>query len=462
MPRGGFGSEALLITAVARRKPPAGWVPFGSRGDFDPSKHPRDPKGTPTGGRFTSGDGGDEGASEPKPPGGDGILRLVGSNPNSKDERFDRWKKEIDAQIERLEKEGKIGNREYINYSNMAAALSFYESTSQKERDSGAVLLMHVHGGTHNSDEPSKLLAAVASKFDANTKVGEIIFNGHTDRAALVKALSFTIAHHEDHGATRIEAASDPEDTERISAMEEAGFRKVGEGKWAQPMVWGTEQPTAEDRARLAAELEHLPVPVQVSEGTGTDFKADVAGAIKSIPVRTLKRMAEAGIKIRAGTKLTELNPDLKGVHPRGWPAGTTWDSADGMFNRGQKAVNVTEFYRPIGKREFVRGSRIRGVLLHESGHGFDLALDYPSTNSRAFAEAYESDVKAIPKSAKNRLGYYLQKKRNAGRTETFAETFAWNAGTGSANNDIRPHFPRVTALVKTAMDRGLWLEPIA
>ena len=197
------------------------------------------------------------------------------------------------------------------------------------------------------------------------------------------------------------------------------------------------------------------------SEGTGENFQSELATAFASIPERALKTMADSGIKIRAGTKVTDLKPELRGVHPRGWPAGMTWDTADGFFDRAAKEVNVAELYRPVGKKEFVPSTRVRGVASHETGHAFDQALGQPSETSSAFIYAYTVDRKSVPKEARRALRYFLQKGK-AGRNETFAEAFAWNTGAGSMRTDIRPFFPRVSKLVKEAMDRGLWLEPVA
>jgi hypothetical protein len=175
-----------------------------------------------------------------------------------------------------------------------------------------------------------------------------------------------------------------------------------------------------------------------------------------------MKTLAEEGIVFRVGKRLTELNPDLKGVHPRGWPAGMTWDTAEGLYSSREKAVNVTEFYRPVGRKEFIRNSRAAGVVLHESGHAYDHALGRVSSTSPAFIDAYKDDVKYMPKTAKPGLRYFLQ-KGSAGRSEAFAETFAWTVGEkGSGRTDLRLFFPRVAKLIKTAAERGLWLEPIA
>ena len=200
-------------------------------------------------------------------------------------------------------------------------------------------------------------------------------------------------------------------------------------------------------------------MPVEVGEGTGGAFKDQVAIALGVIPTPVLETMAAKGLKIKTGTTMIEMNPELKGVQPRGWPPGTTWDGAEGMYSSNDKTVNVTESYRPAGQTGYMKSRRVRGVMLHESGHGFDHALDNAS-NSIAFIDAYNKDVEQgdLRFFQKVSLGYYLQEGR-AGRSETFAETFAWNAGqVGADHTDIRQFFPNVSKLVKTLMDRGSWV----
>lgn len=405
---------------------------------FDPDE-PRDEQG-----RWTEGGGG---GIEPEAPASSGEkLLLVSEQPNQ--EKLDRWHKQIADRQEELNKQGQSGEHEDDQLNGMELSLNAYSQEDQKNLDAGRSGLNTVYDGDN------KLLAAAFT--DVKGDVAKIAYFGAVDADAHLKVLDQITKAFGDKVST-IEVQRWKDDPS-LAQFEAAGFKE----KPNQAGLTNLSAVMLEKRTVAnPPSFEHMPVPIQLSEGTGNDFKSELAGAISAIPARTLKTMADEGIKIRAGTRMTELNPELKGEHPRGWPAGTTWDSTEGGYFRGQKTVNVTESYRPVGRKEFVRNGRIRGVVLHESGHAFDHALDTPSSTSNAFVSAYADDVRTIPKAARGGLRYFLQKGK-AGRSETFAETFAWHAGAGSGRTDLRQHFPQVSKLIKQAMDRGVWLEPMA
>jgi len=390
--------------------------------------------------------------NEPLSPDDDNKMRLIGIGTDL--DRVRKWQTELQAQLDALEKAGKVGEKEWENINRMEVALGFYLNANEDKRKAGHASLVEIHDGNN------KLLAAVFTQHNPDTRESTIEGVGGIEHDALVKALRNTVLFEQGNNrAASIEKVLFSDDADTIAAMKEVGFRQIPmETEGVTRMVYGV---TAEERGleKAKAALEHSPVPIQMSEGVGGDFKFEVGSALAAIPAPTLQALAEEGIRFRLGNSMTELNPDLKGVHPRGWPAGTTWDTADGMFQTGTKAVNVTETYRPIGQKKFVRSTRVRGAMLHETGHAFDSALKRPSENSRMFIDAYERDVKSMPTAAKRGLRYYLQKGK-AGRSEAFAETFAWVTGNvGSARTDLRLFFPNIAKLIKQAADSGVWLE---
>lgn len=421
---------------------------------FDPNE-PRDEHG-----RWTTGGSG-SGSSEPPAPGDDKQL-LISHNPST--DRLNYWAAQIEQRQKEIEAARQVGSDEDNNLQKMAVALRMWDKVSEADRNSGKWGISVVYNYPEGEVAVTKLQAIVTAQFNEAKRVALTEGKGGLDHDAMVKAYEMTIRNYsETHSAERIENNEFADDEAAIKAAEEAGFRKIGgTDGGVQQMIWGAEKTAAETTAENPPSLENLPVPIEISEGTGGDFQTQIAVAFTSIPSRALKTMADNGIKIRAGSKLTDLRPELKGVHPRGWPAGTTWDSADGAFNRSAKEVLVTELYRPVGSKEFEPSRRVRGVALHESGHAYDMALGAPSETSNAYASAYKDDAKSIPKSEKRYLKYWLQKGK-AGRNETFAEVFSWTTGNvGSGGTDLRKFFPRVATLVKNAIDRGLWLEPIA
>lgn len=120
----------------------------------------------------------------------------------------------------------------------------------------------------------------------------------------------------------------------------------------------------------------------------------------------------EGGLYIVDGP-VTDVLTDLRGVRPRGWPEGKTWDDVPGATR--------TPTHRVIlgGPPE---NSPL--VSLHEPGHALDHALGEPS-HSPEFRALYDKLGTLYP---------YLRQPGDAGREETFAQGFsAW------AHN---PHLP--------------------
>jgi hypothetical protein len=386
---------------------------------------------------------------EPRTP--DEPRLLISEQPNQ--EKLDAWNKQLTDRQEELNQAGKTGEHEDDQLNGMQLALSAYSQEDQKNLDAER------SGINVRYDLDNKLLAAAYTDIihKPTGDVAKIAYFGALDPDAFMHVVN-DITERFGQKVNLIEVQRWKDDPS-LPLWEQAGFKqREGQAGLTNLSAVMLEKRFAPD----APSFEHSPVPVYVGEGTGGVFKSQLASGIAAIPPRTAEAIAGAGIMIRAGSRMTaqDMAPDLKGVHPRGWPAGTTWDSCEGMFNRGEKALYVTETYRPIGKKEFVPSRRIAGCLLHESGHALDAALDYPSANSKQFIEAYEEDVRRIPNSAKRGLRYFLQKGK-AGRSETFAEVFSHHGMPGANGVDVRPFFPSVSQLVKNAMIRGVWLEGV-
>lgn len=193
--------------------------------------------------------------------------------------------------------------------------------------------------------------------------------------------------------------------------------------------------------------------PVDFVSKPGLPFRALVEATLAALPDAVMKRLADYGARFQAGERVTQIRPELKGVHPRGWPSGSTWDSADGAaFTRD---IVVAETYRPIGVRGFATSQRVAGVLAHETGHVFDRAMRLAS-RSPEFAKAYTADAKPLRASIKagesgaRRFAYYLQ-RGEAGPSEAFAEIFAQvvGGGTGSMGSDLIAAFPNVAKYMR-------------
>jgi SPP1 gp7 family putative phage head morphogenesis protein len=228
----------------------------------------------------------------------------------------------------------------------------------------------------------------------------------------------------------------------------------------------GEETTTAAEAetADTAAGAAAAPVrgnPMVNRVGTTSDaFLATTNAVLDSFPDGVMAVLEDKDVTFNFGERVTQIRPDLRGVHPRGWPAGTTWDSAEGLFSNNTGSVVVAETWRPIGSKAFSDSKRVAGALRHETGHAFDYALDKASASSE-FRDAYRADKSAINKAAKDdpalksRLKYFLQ-KGDAGPSEAFAEVFGDIHGGGASPwLKVIDYFPNVAAVIRKLIEEA-------
>ena len=214
--------------------------------DWDESKHPREPAGSPEGGQFAGGGGGGEGGGA-----GDesGSMRLVGTGQNR--ERHDNWIEDLKKQIDNLPKE-EIGGEKDGQLNGMKTALELHRDAPAKLKGAGERSLHTVQDGN------GKLLAAVYTQYNSEANYSSVESMGGLEHAALVKALEHMVTHEEkDNHAERIEMTVFDDDKTRLDALKEIGFRSgAASGNGVQVMIRGKETTQAEiDRAaRQSAE----------------------------------------------------------------------------------------------------------------------------------------------------------------------------------------------------------------
>lgn len=162
--------------------------------------------------------------------------------------------------------------------------------------------------------------------------------------------------------------------------------------------------------AQLAREL------IQTS-GTADAADAEmVARELEKAPPAALQQLKDQGTKVVVcRNSVTEHLPRLKGVQPRGWPKGSTWDSVTGCHTNKEVVVAVT--HEP-GKAPYIDHKGSTNMVLHETGHGLDMDGPGASLNSDpAFQAARDKD--------KGQLRAYYTQAGDAGLQETYAESFA-------------------------------------
>ncbi|GGS88437.1 phage minor capsid protein [Nonomuraea spiralis] len=104
-----------------------------------------------------------------------------------------------------------------------------------------------------------------------------------------------------------------------------------------------------------------------------------------------------------------DFKPELRGVQPRGWPAGKTWDDVPAAYDPSTRHIIVA------GGRGLGHGSA--SVAAHETGHAVDDALGHASSSPEFGAVHADAVSRGV-------LPYFAQAGA-AGREEMFAEAFA-------------------------------------
>ncbi len=190
--------------------------------------------------------------------------------------------------------------------------------------------------------------------------------------------------------------------------------------------------------------------PQTLSEKTGTcKFLKEIYKELESslkIGIESMK-----GKKLVLSDKASKAYPDLKGVKPRGWPPGTTWDNAEGFANiDGVSLFNIRN-RRPVSV-----------ILPHEIGHIIDFQRNLTTTNKK-YIDSYLKDIKNLNKNYKlnssskdtSLLDYLVQGSTGknlteAGKQEAFAEIYAYqNCGGTGINEVINKLFPNTLNYIK-------------
>lgn len=148
------------------------------------------------------------------------------------------------------------------------------------------------------------------------------------------------------------------------------------------------------------------------------DFTQTVNDTYNALPQNVRDSLSKDGVKVVPTDKVTDVMPELKGQKPRGWPPGSSWDDVDGAYDTTGKRIIVAQ--RQNSTKPYTND--VAGLTRHETGHAVD-RLNNLSAQA-VYTTAYNREVGTVPAPDKQALDYFLQ-TGDAGREETFAETFA-------------------------------------
>ena len=156
--------------------------------------------------------------------------------------------------------------------------------------------------------------------------------------------------------------------------------------------------------------------------GSGTEADAAlVAQQLAQMPLSDLQTMRDEGVTVIACRgSITDHRTELRGVQPRGWPPGSTWDSVPGVANGSEVTIAVVGHGTEAGPHVPATGEGhgCAALVLHEAAHALDHVSDSDSNSSSAdFTAARDADI--------DTLSPYERQAGAAGREETFAESYA-------------------------------------
>lgn len=179
--------------------------------------------------------------------------------------------------------------------------------------------------------------------------------------------------------------------------------------------------------------FDHADIPIKVEIVKSADgavpnekHQKEIANTLKAIPNKILESIKGKPIVMSVNT--TDADPSLKGVTPRGWSEGTTWDDAEGLYHK--QTGNVVSAQNRSGKPT----DRAAGVLRHELGHAFD--AQHGVVGNISFAKAYNEDVAELRRLGKDDLFAYEIQPGFAGKEEAAAELFGMLNGGGAVTGE--------------------------
>ena len=154
---------------------------------------------------------------------------------------------------------------------------------------------------------------------------------------------------------------------------------------------------------------------LHITEETSEIVKKHIED-LSMFPENILKILKDKGVSFYIGDKsIVDLddNKDLKGKLPRGWPAGSSWDSVGGCYRHSLKSVNAGSWRR----------SGSVSAIGHETGHAIFTNIIEAENDFAKIKKLEDLHEKYYPSFTK----YYQQDGigGNVGVREMFAESVA-------------------------------------
>ena len=176
-------------------------------------------------------------------------------------------------------------------------------------------------------------------------------------------------------------------------------------------------------------------VTANAGHGTPADTKL-VVDQLAKMPKGLLEALEKNGTKVKVCRgSVTDYLTDLKGVTPRGWPEGMTWDNVPGLQRPQSKEVVIATVGQDSGNPHVPKTGEGHGsanLVVHESAHGVDYAANPHISTTKPFTNARDPD--------KGALAPYETQPDPAGPEETFAESCARFYTDDPSSAENTPH----------------------
>jgi len=190
-------------------------------------------------------------------------------------------------------------------------------------------------------------------------------------------------------------------------------------------------------RGKLGPTSERLEVAnllINLHKPTMNQDKEVVASELSKLPLKVLHKMILCGARgVVTRNSVISYRPDLKGLQPRGYDEGDTWDDVPGCA-QGREFVVATRLnwrFQPYVPR-FGEDHGSYNLAMHEALHSYDYSDDQSYSEEDDFIIAREADYKYLKD--------YHKQNGEAGRKETFAEIGANVLGLNPRAKYLWPH----------------------
>jgi len=191
----------------------------------------------------------------------------------------------------------------------------------------------------------------------------------------------------------------------------------------------------------FATEAVKVALAHNISTHGGSGTPADtrlVRAELMKMPVGALQILNDNGTKVVACRgNITDYRTDLKGVHPRGWRPGATWDIVPGVFlpDTNEVVIATVGHGTPAGGHVPANGEGhgSHNVVIHESFHGVDMG-------GGGAARSTDADFNTAKTADAAHLSNYENQAGSAGQQETYAESAARHFGGDPNEATTTPH----------------------